>query len=551
MIREYGVKVLDGKIVACDKIKRQYEKLLTDLENPGKYHFDERLANKHIEFIEEFCRQAEGDMGAPLKLQPFQKAKFQAIFGFVDDNDLRRYNEVLTIEARKSGKTTEMAAVALSMLINDDEGSPQIYNIATAKDQANRAFDAVVKMVMQSKEISQIIKRRKSDLYFQYNMGTVAPLASNTNSLDGLNGHCIIIDELAAIKNRDIYDLMKQSMGSRSQPLLFCITTNGFLRNGIFDAQYEYAEKVLNNEIDDEKFLPFIYELDDISEWDKPDKWVKANPGLGTIKKKSYLAESVEKAKKDPSFKPTVLVKDFNLKQTAESAFLAWEDFDYDNDFDISQFDYCIGGFDAADSIDLNAAKAICMRPNDDKIYVKSMYWLPEEAINKWEDEGKRQGRDNVPYKLWETQGFVRTCNGNKCDKRIFLDWFRELQEQGLYTLFIGYDPWHIDDTLLREFKADFGENAMIPVRQGTISLSEPMTSLKADLQARKIIYGGNPIDKWCFANTNKKTDVNGNIQPVKGLDRRQRIDGTVALLCAYKVLHDQKDHYINMNKEA
>ncbi|HQB83618.1 MAG TPA: terminase large subunit, partial [Candidatus Rifleibacterium sp.] len=349
MIREYGVKVLDGKIVACDKIKRQYEKLLTDLENPGKYHFDERLANKHIEFIEEFCRQAEGDMGAPLKLQPFQKAKFQAIFGFVDDNDLRRYNEVLTIEARKSGKTTEMAAVALSMLINDDEGSPQIYNIATAKDQANRAFDAVVKMVMQSKEISQIIKRRKSDLYFQYNMGTVAPLASNTNSLDGLNGHCIIIDELAAIKNRDIYDLMKQSMGSRSQPLLFCITTNGFLRNGIFDAQYEYAEKVLNNEIDDEKFLPFIYELDDISEWDKPDKWVKANPGLGTIKKKSYLAESVEKAKKDPSFKPTVLVKDFNLKQTAESAFLAWEDFDYDNDFDISQFDYCIGGFDAAD----------------------------------------------------------------------------------------------------------------------------------------------------------------------------------------------------------
>jgi phage terminase large subunit-like protein len=95
------------------------------------------------------------------------------------------------------------------------------------------------------------------------------------------------------------------------------------------------------------------------------------------------------------------------------------------------------------------------------------MYWLPEEAINKWEDEGKRQGRDNVPYKLWETQGFIRTCNGNKCDKRIFLDWFRELQEQGLYALFIGYDPWHIDDTLLREFKADFGENAMITSQAG------------------------------------------------------------------------------------
>lgn len=551
ILKEYGEAVLDKKIVACEKIRRVYEKLLYDIDNPGKYHFDEELANKHIDFIEEFCKQAEGKMGAPLKLEPFQKAKFQAVFGFVDDNGLRRYNEVLTIEGRKNGKTTEMAAVALAMLINDDEGAPGVYNIATAKDQANRAFAAVTAMARQSKDISQITKRRKSDLYFPYNMGTIAPLASNTNTLDGLNGHCIIIDELAAIKNRDIYDLMKQSMGSRTQPLLFCITTNGFLRNGIFDSQYEYATKAINGTIEDEKFLPFIYELDHIEEWDEPDKWIKANPGLGTIKSKSYLSECVERAKKDPAFKPTVLVKDFNLKQTNESAFLAWEDFDYNDTFDMSQFDYCIGGFDAADSIDLNAAKAICMRPNDDKIYVKSMYWLPEEAINKWEDEGKRQGRDNVPYKLWETQGFVRTCDGNKCDKRIFLDWFRELQEQGLYTLFIGYDPWHIDDTLLREFKADFGENAMIPVRQGTISLSEPMKSMKADLQAKKIIYSGNPIDKWNFANTNTKTDVNGNIQPVKGLDRRQRIDGTVALLCAYKVLHDQKDHYINMNKEA
>ena len=127
-------------------------------------------------------------------------------------------------------------------------------------------------------------------------MGIIKALASNTNSLDGLNSHCVIIDELAAIKNRDLYDLMKQSMSSRSQPLLFCITTNGFVRDGIFDAQYEYAAGVIDGTIKDERFLPFVYELDHRDEWDKEECWTKANPGLGAIKKLSFLRECVAKA---------------------------------------------------------------------------------------------------------------------------------------------------------------------------------------------------------------------------------------------------------------
>lgn len=145
----------------------------------------------------------------------------------------------------------------------------------------------------------------------------------------------------------------------------------------------------------------------------------------------------------------------------------------------------------------------------------------------------------------------MRTCDGSKCDKRIFLEWFKELRdEEDLYIMYIGYDPWHIDDTLLREFKAEFGANCMIPVRQGAISLSEPMKNMKADFIDHKVIYNNNPIDKWCLYNTEIKQDVNGNIQPVKALDTRKRIDGTVALICAYKVLQDKKDSYINMNKE-
>lgn len=546
-LEEYGTAVLDGKIVACKRIKQVYERLLNNLYNPNQYHFDVDIANKPIDFIEKFCKQAQGKIGTPLKLELFQKAKFQAIFGFVDDNDLRQYNEVLTIEGRKNGKTTEMSAIALNMLVADGEGSPECYNIATALDQAKKGFNEAHKMVRQSPELSKNITKRQSDLYFPYNLGFIKALASNSNSLDGLNGHLITIDELAAIKNRDIYDLMKQSMSSRSQPLLFCITTNGFVRDNIFDSQYDYACGVLDGSIIDDKFLPFIYELDDLKEWDNPKMWIKANPGLGTIKKTEFLADCVEKAKSDPGFKATVLVKDFNLKQNSSSAWLRWEELNNEQTFDY-KFRYCIGGFDAADSVDLNAAKAICQRPGDDNLYIKQMYWIPETVLDKVGIDGSRRERDNAPYDLWVKQGLMRTHEGNKVNKRVFLDWFKELRDiEDIYPLYIGYDPWHISDELLEEFKYEFGINTMIPVRQGVITCSQPMIDLKADFETHKIIYNNNPVDKMCLLNSEAKYDINGNPQLCKSLDVRKRIDGAAALLDAYVIWLGKKAEYQSM----
>lgn len=546
---KYFTSLVDGKIVACEKMKRVSDILLNRFYSPDEFHFDYDIAKRHTDFIEKFCKQPSGELGGPLKLQLFQKARLQALFGFVDDNNLRQYNECLIIEGRKNGKTTETAAVENDMLVNDGEGSPQIYNIATMLDQAKLGFNACHKMVQQSPLLRKHIKKRASDLYFKHNFGFIKALASNSNSLDGLDVHCAVIDELAAIKNRDIYDLIKQAMGARRQPLLFCITTNGFIREGIFDKQYEYAKNILENKATNKRFLPFIYELDNPNELDKEECWIKANPGLGTIKSLDYLREMVQKAKDDISFKPTVMVKDFNIPQTGESAWLKYEELNNEETFDI-KFDYAIGGFDAADTTDLNAAKAICMRPNDEKIYVRQMYWIPQSVIDEQNQKGDRKERDNVPYSLWVEQGYMRTCQGNKCDKRIFLEWFKELRdEEDLYTLFIGYDPWHIDDSLLHEFEMEFGKNVMIPVRQGVITLSQPMKDLAADFQAHKVVYNNNPIDKWCLYNTNTKADINGNIQPIKALDARKRIDGTVALLCAYKVLQDKMNQYINLNK--
>lgn len=547
---EYFSQVYDGRIVACEKMKQVSEMLLTQFAMPGKYHFDERFANAPIVFIETFCKQPTGKIGVPLRLELFQKARLQALFGFVNDEGTRQYNECLIVEGRKNGKTTEIAALENFMLLADREGAPQVYNLATARDQAMLGFNACMRMIKQSPMLSKRIRKRKSDLYCESNMGYIMTLSSDTKHLDGLDVHCAVVDELAAITNRDTYDLAIQGMSARTQPLLFTITTNGFVREGIFDKQYAYAAKILKGDAVNEHFLPFIYELDAPEEWTDEACWIKANPGLGTIKKTDMLRQFVQKAQDDESFKPTVFVKDFNIPQTSVSSWLKWEDIVNTETWSTEDFDYCIGGFDAADSVDLNSAKAVCMRPDDPKIYVKSMYWIPQRVIDEQEKAGNREGRDKVPYDEWISRGLMRAVPGNRVDKRVILDWFLELRDQDdLYPLWIGYDPWHVDDSLLREFKASFGEKSMIPVRQGSFTLSQPMKDMRADFQAHNIIYNDNPIDKWCLYNTQIKQDVNGNIQPVKGTDKTQRIDGSISFLCAYVVLQNNKDNYINMNQ--
>ena len=354
----------------------------------------------------------------------------------------------------------------------------------------------------------------------------------------------VTIDELAAIKNRDLYDLMKQSMSSRRQPLLNCITTNGFIRNSIFDSQYEYACNVLDGKVKDDRFLAFIYELDDPDEWDKEECWIKANPGLGTIKKIEFLRDCVNKAKADPAFKATVMVKDFNMKENSSSAWLRWEDLNNETIVDLKSmgFNYGIGCFDLAETTDLAAAKILLMRPEDNNIYVLPMYFIPETKLN-YDEDNKED--DNVPYKLWEKQELLRVCQGNKVNPYDMLEWFKEKAEElDIYIPWIGYDPWHVDDSLLKAYKTEFGKNSMIKVRQGIYTLSAPMKELRADLIANKIVYNNNPIDKWCLSNMEIKVDINGNIQPVKGVDNRKRIDGGVALIIGYVVLKDKMAEY-------
>ena len=550
---KYLRDVKDGRITACERIKQLADMMLPRFKDGyKKWHFDIDKAMRPVNFIERFCMLPSGRLGVPFRLEPYQKCVTEIAFGFVDDDGLRQFQEVMVVMGRKNGKTSWGAAVELYMLVADGEGAPQIYNVATSKDQASLAYGAVLKMVKQSPDLTKIVvkgtvpERDQDGIKFERNFGYITPLTNQTRHLDGLDVHFCLFDEMAASTNRDQYDLVKQGTSSRQQPMIWAITTNGFERENLFDDQYNYGCGILDGKIDDDRMLPVFYELDSRDEWLDDRCWVKANPGLGTVKNWDALKDNVNKGMQDPSFLPTLMTKDFNMPESRASAWLSFDEAVNGERFDISEmgFRYGIAGFDASDTTDLSAAKMLMMRPNDPHIYELSMYWLPEDALNK--DSGYRRERDDVPYRQWEERGLLRTVPGNIVPKRVFVEWLEEVKENfDVYTFAIGYDPWHIIGTDEEQLVQYVGKERCIAVRQGPKTLSSPMKQFRAQLSGDLIVDNHHPINEWCRMNVSIKSDVNANIQPVKMQGKaKNRIDGFMAELCAYVAYMTHKDEY-------
>ena len=519
-----------------------------------RWRYDRDAARRPVEFIEKFCRVPSGKLGAPFVLEDYEKALVEVAFGFVDDEGNRQFREVFVIWARKNGKSSLGAAIELYMLVADREGAPQIYNIATSREQASLAYGSCVKIFRMSKDLSAfirkgtVVERHQDGLICDANMGYITTLSSQTRHLDGLDVHFVLVDELAAFTNRDVYDLVKQGTGAREQPMVMEITTNGFERGNVFDAQYSYAMRLLDGEFEDDTFLPLIYELDSREEWTDESCWMKANPGLGTVKKLAYLRGEVNKAKNDPSYLPTVLVKEFNVPENKSAAWLRFDEAVNEETFDIDSmgFRYGIAGFDFAETTDLAAGKMLMMRPGDDRIYELSMYWIPESKMVR--GSGLRKQADDAPYDLWEKRGLLRVVPGNKMYPSIFLDWLEEIKrEHDVWTYAMGVDRWHIQGRDEQDFMDYVGKERYEKVIQGPLTFSQPMGELRADLAEHRIVNNHNPIDEWCRMNVAVKIDANSNISPDKSEARsKNKIDGFMAELDAYITLKRHWDDYQN-----
>jgi phage terminase large subunit-like protein len=550
-ILEYYEKIETGKEIVSEKVRRIYKKLAADVyDTESIYEYDHKKGNHIIEFIENFCKHSKGKWGGkPIDLELWQKAALASAFGFVHKIDgLRKYQEVFLEVARKNGKSTLGSGIGLYLQVADNEPGAEVYAVATKKDQAKLVWLEAKRMVKKSPVLLKKIKPLVSEMVSEWNDSSFKPLGSDSETLDGLNVHGALMDEIHAWKDQNLYDVVVDGTSSREQPMIFMITTAGTIRESVFDRKYEEAELLLNGLDSEEgykndRYLPIIYELDKRDEWVDPSAWKKANPGLGTIKKIDQLATKVNKAKTNPLLVKNLLCKDFNIRETSSESWLAFEQLNNETKYELSKLNpsYGIGGVDLSSTTDLTAAKVIFMLPDDQNIYVKQMYWLPEDLLEQ------RAKEDKIPYDIWHDLDLLRTTPGNSVHPKFVTEWFLEVRDEfGIYLPWIGYDSWQAK-YWVEEMQGHFGEEAMIPVIQGKKTLSLPMKLLGADIAAKKVVYNNNPIDKWCLSNTAIEIDKNDNIQPVKTKNQRRRIDGTMALLNAYVILQEKKNDYLNM----
>lgn len=549
---------LDGTYVVGKKMKQLAARMLNEMANGYKnYRWDPAYAIKPVAWIEKFCCLTTGKPGTPFVLEPYERMILELTFGFVDENNFRRFHEVLLEIGRKNGKTEICAALNLYMLMRDGELAPQCYNASTTSAQAALCYGATVDMISQSKHLSKYLeqgsipRRKGSGIKFKKefsskNRGFLVGLSRNTEAYDGLNVHYAVLDEMAAMRDPAVYNTIMSSLGSQDQPLVFMPSTENYVREGVWDMRKNYASRWLEGAIEDDHFLGICYELDDRNEAFDEEAWPKANPGLGTVKKWSFMRSEAKKAVNDPSTRPEFFTKQLNLPSNQASAFLTFEEACNPTtfEFDPKVFRYCIIGIDAADTVDLNAATALFMKPGDEHIYRRSMYWIPEEQVKV--NSNNQRGRDGgVPYQRFADEGYLRIVPGNRVDHRCFIDWILELADEGLYCKGIGYDRWGMRE-IVNDMKMTVGEMNVFAIPFGPQSLSTPMKELKSMMRDGLIIDNNNPIDHMCNMNTACITDSSGNVKPIKKSSSLNRIDGFAALLLAWRVLTvEKKDEYL------
>lgn len=551
-VLEYWEKIKTGQITVCRKTRLWYKYLARCIDHPTKeMHYDAKRGNHILEFAESFCCVSSGKgAGKPVVLELWEKAHLAAVFGFVDDAGNRVCRESILIVGKKNGKSLLASVVGLYMLLADGEKGPQVYSAATKRDQAKIIWTESTRMVKKSPALLKRAKCRVGDISSEeYNNGTFKPLASDSDSLDGLNIHCALLDEIHQWKaGKALYDILADGVSARTQPLIYVTSTAGTIREDIYDQKYDESERIINGLYDpagykDIHVFPFIYELDERKEWTDERAWYKANPNLGVTKKLSYLKSKVAKALSDATQVKNLVCKEFNIRETSSEAWLTFEQLDNQAKFDIKALKprYGIAGCDLSSTTDLTCATIIFRVPGDDHIYVLQMYWLPEDLLEK------RVREDKIPYDLWESQGLLRTCPGNKVHYKYIVQWFSEVQnEMDIYLYKGGYDSWSAS-YFVEDMENTFGKNVMEPVIQGKKTLSAPMKSLGADLEKKLIVYNNNPILKWCLGNTSVDVDKNDNIQPCKGNVGTRRIDGLASLLDAYVAYENNLEDYLSV----
>lgn len=435
---------------------------------------------------------------------------------------------------RKNGKSTTLAGAGNFLLVADGEPGAEIYVAATKLSQAQIIFSEMERMVKQSPDLKQVVRAFKNNLNVPATFSKAEPLGQDSDTLDGLNVHGALVDELHAHPTGDMWDVLETATGARRQPLLMAITTAGSDRQSICYQFHDYTEKVLGQVLTDDAWHGIIYSLDrdsqtgELEDWENEVSWVKSNPNLGVSKKLSDMRDKARKAKQMPARLNTFLQKELNIWTQASTR---WIDPDQWRALNLRPINpeqlagrACYAGLDLSSTTDITAlVYAFEPLPNELVWDVVCRFWIPEDNIEK------RVKNDRVPYDAWIRQGLVTATSGNVVDYDVILAQIQiDIANFGARQL--AYDPWNA--TSVTNKLQQLSSVELLEFRQGYVSMNPAMKALEVAIARKAINHGGNPVLTWMADNLVASSDPAGNLKPDKAKSR-ERIDGMVALIMA------------------
>lgn len=530
-VEGYIEGVLNGTVIAGELIRLSVKRHLLDLQKGKKrgLQFDEQKASDAIEFFS-YLKHSKGEWaGQSFQLEPWQQFIVWVLFGWVKKDGTRRFKTAYLEVPRKNGKSTLGAGIGLKLAFADNEPGAEVYSAATKKDQAIIVHGEATRMVKASPDLVDAIQVYKNSLTRIDKAQKYEPLGADEDTLDGLNVHAAIVDELHAHKTRGVYDLMETGTSARRQPLLFAITTAGTDQTeaSICWEQHVYVEQILRGVIQDDTYFGFICAMDDKDDWQNERNWYKANPNLGVSKKLDYMRDQALKAANMPSKLNTFLRLDLNkwTQQVTRWIDLGLWDQNAGGPIDETAFRgrACFAGLDLSSVSDLTALVLLFPDPASGVASVLCRFWCPESRLS---DEHNRY-RDQ--YEAWARDGWLTTTAGNAIDyesvkAQVLQDAQTfQMQEVAVDRLFQGY-----------QMSMQLAEQGLTVAAcgMGFMSMAGPTAELERRLLSKGLRHGGNPVLRWMANNVAVKEDPAGNKKPDKA-QSQGKIDGIVALLLA------------------
>lgn len=485
---------------------------------------DEEKADRVRRFIEGLLHTKGRFANTPFILADWQWDDIiRPIFGTVNPDGMRQYRTAYIEIPKKNGKSELAAAIALDLLFADQEPGAEIYSCAADREQAAIVFNVAAQMVRKKPALlkrCKVIDSTKRIVVYK-TASFYHAVSAEVPTKHGVNPHGVIFDELHAQPNRDLWDVFTTSGGTRTQPLVFAITTAGYDTHSICYEQHTYAEQVKKGVVNDPTFFSYIREANEKDDWLDEKVWFKANPALGDFRSLDEMRTLANKAAEVPSLQNTF--RRFYLNQWVKQE-IRWLDLaKWDEcafDVDISELEglKCYAGLDISSSIDITAL--VLVFPFGDSFKVLPFFWVPE--ANMYE----RVRKDRVPYDVWVRKGYIEATEGNVIDYKAIKEKFFQLAEKFKIEE-VAFDRWG-----MTQLSQDLDEEGftMVPFGQGFASMSSPTKLLLALVLGKKIHHGNNPVLRWMADNMVVKQDPAGNEKPDKSKST-EKIDGMVALI--------------------